>query len=68
MLYATNTLPKPMPRTKVVQPPKRSLAGVLAKFARLSPDFMSEGRGEHRQKDRKAAQAHAVTLPPGKLK
>jgi hypothetical protein len=56
-----------MPRTKVVEPPKRSLAGVLAKFAMFSPDFMSEGRGEHRQKKRKAAQAHTMTLLPGKM-
>ncbi len=55
----------PMPTTKVIQPPKRSLAGVLAKF---SPDFMADGRGENRQKARKTAQAHPMTLLPGKMK
>ena len=57
-----------MPTPKVIKPPKRSLAGVLAKFAKLSPDFMAEGRGEHRQKERNAAQAHAMTLQPVNLK
>ncbi|MET0964249.1 MAG: AbrB family transcriptional regulator [Noviherbaspirillum sp.] len=28
-----------------LRPVRRSLAGVLEKFARFSPDFMAEGRG-----------------------
>jgi len=35
-----------------IRPARRSLAGVLEKFARFSPDFMTEGRGEHDQADR----------------
>lgn len=57
-----------MPKTKVASRPKHSLAGVLAKFAKFSPDFMVEGRGEHRQKARTTAQAHPMTLPHSKIK
>lgn len=35
-----------------IRPLRRSLAGVLAKFARFSPDFMADGRGEHEQDER----------------
>jgi antitoxin VapB len=35
-----------------IRPARRSLAGVLAKFARFSPDFLGEGRGEHEQAER----------------
>lgn len=35
-----------------IRPARRSLAGVLAKFARFSPDFMSEGRGDQQQAER----------------
>lgn len=35
-----------------IRPARRSLAGVLSKFASFSPDFMSEGRGSQEQKDR----------------
>lgn len=35
-----------------IRPARRSLAGVLAKFARFSPDFMSEGRGNQEQAER----------------
>lgn len=35
-----------------IRPARRSLAGVLSKFARFSPDFMAEGRGEHEQAER----------------
>jgi antitoxin VapB len=35
-----------------IRPARRSLAGVLAKFSRFSPDFMSEGRGDHQQAER----------------
>lgn len=32
--------------------PKKSLANVLRKFARFSPDFLAEGRGSQEQEDR----------------
>jgi len=35
-----------------IRPARRSLAGVLAKFARFSPDFMAEGRGDQEQAER----------------
>jgi antitoxin VapB len=35
-----------------IRPARRSLSGVLKKFAKFSPDFMSEGRGKHEQKER----------------
>ena len=35
-----------------IGPARRSLSGVLAKFARFSPDFMDEGRGDHEQAER----------------
>jgi len=37
-----------------IRPARRSLSGVLAKFARFSPDFMDEGRGDHEQTEREA--------------
>lgn len=37
-----------------IRPARRSLSGVLAKFARFSPDFMDEGRGDHGQTEREA--------------
>ncbi len=37
-----------------IRPARRSLAGVMAKFARFSPDFMAEGRGEQEQAERDA--------------
>ncbi|SBT06770.1 Virulence-associated protein VagC [Candidatus Accumulibacter aalborgensis] len=37
-----------------IRPARRSLSGVLSKFARFSPDFMSEGRGDHEQSERDA--------------
>ena len=37
-----------------IRPVRRSLAGVLAKFSRFSPDFMAEGRGDHEQAERDA--------------
>ena len=30
-----------------IRPARRSLAGVLKKFAKFSRDFMAEGRGDH---------------------
>lgn len=35
-----------------IRPARRSLSGVLAKFARFSPSFMSEGRGDQEQAER----------------
>lgn len=35
-----------------IRPARRSLAGVMAKFARFSPDFMAEGRGDQEQAER----------------
>ena len=35
-----------------IRPARRSLSGVLAKFARFSPDFMAEGRGDQDQAER----------------
>jgi len=37
-----------------IRPARRSLSGVLAKFARFSPDFMAEGRGDQKQAERDA--------------
>jgi antitoxin VapB len=35
-----------------IRPVRRSLSGVLTKFAKFSPDFMAEGRGEQAQAER----------------
>ncbi|AOK21987.1 AbrB family transcriptional regulator [Burkholderia ubonensis] len=35
-----------------IRPARRPLAGVLEKFAKFGPDFMSDGRGEHEQAER----------------
>lgn len=35
-----------------IRPARRSLAGVLDRFARFAPDFMTEGRGEQEQAER----------------
>lgn len=37
-----------------IRPARRPLAGVLKKFARFSPDFMAEGRGDQEQAEREA--------------
>ncbi|HEX8615357.1 MAG TPA: type II toxin-antitoxin system VapB family antitoxin [Telluria sp.] len=37
-----------------IRPARRSLAGVLAKFARFEADFMAAGRGDQEQEDRNA--------------
>ena len=37
-----------------IRPARRSLAGVLVKFSRFSPDFMAQGRGDHEQAERDA--------------
>jgi len=35
-----------------IRPTRRSLAGVLSKFASFSPEFMAEGRGNQEQSER----------------
>lgn len=35
-----------------IRPARRSLAGVLGRFARFAPDFLAEGRGEQEQAER----------------
>lgn len=35
-----------------IRPARRSLAGVMAKFARFAPEFMAEGRGDQEQAER----------------
>ena len=37
-----------------IRPARRSLAGVLDKFAKFSADFMADGRGDHDQAPRDA--------------
>jgi antitoxin VapB len=37
-----------------IRPARRSLSGVLTKFAQFSPDFMADGRGDQEQADREA--------------
>jgi len=37
-----------------IRPVKRSLSGVLKKFAKFGPDFLSEGRGDQEQAEREA--------------
>jgi len=35
-----------------IRPIRKPLTGVLKKFARFGPDFMSEGRGDQEQAER----------------
>jgi antitoxin VapB len=35
-----------------IRPARRTLAGVMAKFAKFSPDFLAEGRGKQEQAER----------------
>ncbi|MGA7814226.1 type II toxin-antitoxin system VapB family antitoxin [Caballeronia sp.] len=35
-----------------IRPARRSLAGVLDRFAKFGSDFMAEGRGSHQQAER----------------
>jgi antitoxin VapB len=35
-----------------IRPMRRSLTGVLKKFAKFGPDFMADGRGDHEQAER----------------
>jgi antitoxin VapB len=37
-----------------IRPARKSLSGVLAKFAKFSPDFLAEGRSSQGQADRDA--------------
>ena len=36
----------------LIRPARRTLGKVLDKFARFSPDFLAEGRGDHDQVER----------------
>lgn len=35
-----------------IRPVRRSLAGLMERFAQFAPDFMADGRGEHAQHER----------------
>ena len=35
-----------------IRPARRSLSGVLSKFAKFSPDFLAEGRSDQQQAER----------------
>jgi len=35
-----------------IRPSRRSLSGVLKKFAKFGPDFLAEGRGDQEQTER----------------
>lgn len=37
-----------------IRPARRSLSGVLSKFAKFSPEFMADGRGDQDQTEREA--------------
>ena len=37
-----------------IRPARRTLAGVMTKFARFAPDVMAEGRGDQEQAEREA--------------
>ena len=37
-----------------IRPARKSLSGLMERFARFSPEFMAEGRGEHSQVERTA--------------
>jgi antitoxin VapB len=37
-----------------IRPARRSLVGLMERFARFSPEFMAKGRGEHDQHERDA--------------
>jgi antitoxin VapB len=37
-----------------IRPARRSLSGVLSKFAKFSPEFMADGRGDQDQAEREA--------------
>jgi antitoxin VapB len=37
-----------------IRPARRSLLGVLSKFAKFSPEFMADGRGDQDQAEREA--------------
>lgn len=37
-----------------IRPARRSLSGVLSKFAKFAPEFMEEGRGDQEQNERDA--------------
>jgi len=35
-----------------IRPARQSLAGLMERFARFSPEFMADGRGKHEQRER----------------
>jgi antitoxin VapB len=35
-----------------IRPARQSLAGLMERFGRFSPEYMAEGRGEHEQQER----------------
>jgi antitoxin VapB len=35
-----------------IRPARQSLAGLMERFARFSPEFMAQGRGKHEQHER----------------
>ena len=37
-----------------IRPARQSLAGLMERFARFSPQFVAEGRGKHNQHERDA--------------
>ena len=37
-----------------IRPARQSLAGLMERFARFSPDFMAQGRESHSQRERDA--------------
>ena len=51
-----------------IRPARRSLSGVLYKFARFSPDFMAEGRGGQEQAKGSGGSRSAPEKPRGKRK
>lgn len=42
-----------------IRPARKSLSGVLDKFAQLSKDFMADGRGDQEQAERVCGQISA---------
>ena len=50
-----------------IRPVRRSLSGVLTKFAKFSPGFMSEGRGEQAQVERDYCDARCPAITGWKV-
>ena len=47
-----------------IRPARRALTGVLAKFARFSPDFMADRREPHEQAERESYSCRATCRTP----